>query len=374
MNRTVTLPELAEAIASATGISRAESEVFLKDLFALIGEQLANHDDISIKEFGHFAIIDGEPAFRPDPDFAAGVNQPFAAFEAIELDPSITSEMLDQPITTEPSQPADKDDDNVETSDASESISDHEHTEEQAEEETPGCATSEEGTPEENRSAEAEIIPDDNIPDDTPDTAEPQTESDKTDFIPDDTDTDDNTSDTPSRQTQSWKVLVVILLFIFWGAGCFLAGYLMAPTATINTENGDIEIDIKQPDAPYLNEPAIQNTIADTVQPTVDAPEVKPETEAAEARPQPQATQAVTDTIRRDRFLTTMARQHYGLMDFWVYIYEENADKLGDPNRITPGTVVNIPPAEKYGIDRNDPSSVRKAKLKSSEIYAPYQK
>ena len=69
-----------------------------------------------------------------------------------------------------------------------------------------------------------------------------------------------------------------------------------------------------------------------------------------------------------------MARQYYGEMSFWVYIYEENKDKLNNPNQIKPGTIVNIPDAKKYGIDKNDSLCVERAKLKAIEIYAPYQK
>ncbi len=91
------------------------------------------------------------------------------------------------------------------------------------------------------------------------------------------------------------------------------------------------------------------------------------------AAPAPAAI-VVTDTIQANRFLTTMARRHYGNYEFWVYIYEENADKLGHPDKLTPGTVVTIPPKEKYGIDADNPQSVKLARHKSVEIYARYEK
>lgn len=79
------------------------------------------------------------------------------------------------------------------------------------------------------------------------------------------------------------------------------------------------------------------------------------------------------DKIKTNRFLTTMAREYYGNMNFWVYIYEENKAMLGHPNKIKPGTVVKIPPAEKYNIDANNPQSVQKAEIKAVEIYSQYQ-
>ena len=69
-----------------------------------------------------------------------------------------------------------------------------------------------------------------------------------------------------------------------------------------------------------------------------------------------------------------MAQEYYGNTNFWVYIYEENKDQLGHPERIYPGIVVKIPPASKYGIDASDPTSIQKAKVKAVEIYAKFQK
>ena len=69
-----------------------------------------------------------------------------------------------------------------------------------------------------------------------------------------------------------------------------------------------------------------------------------------------------------------MSRRFYGgATEFWVYIYLENQDKLGHPDRLSPNTVVVIPPAEKYGIDPNNPESKAAAKRKVAEIYAKFK-
>ena len=82
----------------------------------------------------------------------------------------------------------------------------------------------------------------------------------------------------------------------------------------------------------------------------------------------------VTDTVRAGRFLTTMARIHYGQMEYWVYIYMENAGRLGDPDRLEAGTVVVIPPASKYGLVAGDAAKIREATAKAAEIYTQYKK
>lgn len=66
-------------------------------------------------------------------------------------------------------------------------------------------------------------------------------------------------------------------------------------------------------------------------------------------------------TILKGERLNTIALREYGHKAFWVYIYDENREVIGNPDVVDPGTVVNIPPAKKYGIDKNNPESVNKA-------------
>ena len=76
----------------------------------------------------------------------------------------------------------------------------------------------------------------------------------------------------------------------------------------------------------------------------------------------------VTDTVKANRYLTTMARRHYGKKIFWVYIYEENKNIIDDPDHIAPNTVVVIPPAEKYGIKAGDKESEADAMRRAQAI------
>jgi nucleoid DNA-binding protein len=68
--------------------------------------------------------------------------------------------------------------------------------------------------------------------------------------------------------------------------------------------------------------------------------------------------------------INTIALREYGHKVFWVYIYEENRNIIGNPDLIQPGITIYIPPAEKYGIDKNNPESVNKA-LKLTKKYKP---
>ena len=47
--------------------------------------------------------------------------------------------------------------------------------------------------------------------------------------------------------------------------------------------------------------------------------------------------------VRPGSRLAQIARRWYGEPEYWVYIYEANADKIADPQRVTPGLLVMIP-------------------------------
>ena len=81
----------------------------------------------------------------------------------------------------------------------------------------------------------------------------------------------------------------------------------------------------------------------------------------------------VYDTVTSSRYLTSIARDHYGNSVFWPYIYLENESILGHPDRVSPGTKVAVPKLSKYGIDPSRNSDVTKAKQKAQEIYAKFK-
>lgn len=104
-------------------------------------------------------------------------------------------------------------------------------------------------------------------------------------------------------------------------------------------------------------------TIADTIKPA--------ETQASTPS---QDAPLVKDTVRPGYLLNDMAKKHYGNKCFWVYIYEENKAKIANPNRVGPGLVLVIPPAEKYGIDSSSNASIKAANEKAGKILTKYPK
>ena len=115
--------------------------------------------------------------------------------------------------------------------------------------------------------------------------------------------------------------------------------------------------------------------IVDSIYTRMAADTVASRTETAETEPAKPADKpaVVTDTVRTGNFLSRMARRFYGNSHFWVYIYEENRAKITNPNNVPEGTVVVIPPAEKYGIDAQNPESVEKARRKEGQVLNAYK-
>lgn len=170
----------------------------------------------------------------------------------------------------------------------------------------------------------------------------------------------------PRRRNYAWIWILAMAL------GCleigFLAGRLSAPSVAV-VEPTDISADTEErgdgnaEDDCHRDETvpvAADNQMSDSI--------------ACAAESLMQQHTVVTDTVRAGRFLTTMARIHYGQMEYWVYIYMENAGRLGDPDRLEAGTVVVIPPASKYGLVAGDAAKIREATAKAAEIYTQYKK
>lgn len=79
------------------------------------------------------------------------------------------------------------------------------------------------------------------------------------------------------------------------------------------------------------------------------------------------------DTVTPTRFLTTMARKYYGQMEYWVFIYDANSDRLGNPNRIKPGTDVLIPDKASFTAGESPQETLERAKRIAEAIYSRYE-
>lgn len=316
MNNTITLPELITKLAETTSTTKRMSELFMRELFATVGQALANGETVTIKDFGQFFTDDSHNVvFNPSKQISDALNQPFEAFVPVELDDDISEEMLNE-IGAQSDSPEIT---NIEskTAEDAETYGEQDTTSIVDEPEVADLEDSKE-----NEKPDAYTSPALGLSNEISEKQEVAIK------MP----SPDREKEVHSKRS--------FLRGVFAGAtGILLAG-LIGYWIGHHTATRTIEY-------------------ADTVASQVDS-----------ISPEPVAKPIVTDTTSATMYLSRIARKHYGSADFWVYIYEENMAIIDDPNNIPPGTIVVIPPAEKYGIDANDKESIEKARKRSFELFA----
>lgn len=167
--------------------------------------------------------------------------------------------------------------------------------------------------------------------------------------------------------------------FSNWGKS--VTSKMFSKTENPNDSVEDLEVATLLDNEDNLAEETSDQTglVEEEMQPTKD-PSIKSseyditadETVPTQASDKKKAT-PTTDTVSPTRYLTTIAKEHYGNFHLWPYIYKENEKILGHPNRIKPGTEVIVPDLAKYGVDPKNPDDIAKAKKLGVEIYKKYK-
>lgn len=383
MNNKITFPELTDLLAKSTNASKKTCENFLKDFFGAIESALIAGESVKIKGLGVFKVQKVEArksvhvntgeeieipehnkiVFTPDKDMADAVNNAFAEFETIELDDDAASK-IDNISDDEPGL--------TQTPNESESAnaSALQETENQPTPEPPAIPHTASPTPPPVPESDVEDSeadePESSVeqPQALPETPQEIASEHTHEEVPTDSfgsaSSEDYVFDDENDNHGSFKK------GFFWGATVGVVATLLSVCALT------LAIDF-----PIMKEvPGIETT--DSLKVDDDSIKVKsiPKDSSFTETPTPKAesgTAVRTDTIGKTRFLTTMAREYYGDYRFWVYIYKENESSLGDPDQIPRGTVVIIPNAEKYGIDKNNQASINKAEILSEEIMSKYE-
>ena len=382
MNTKITFVELVDMIAESTSTTKRVCELFVKELFATVSQALIDGEQVKIKGIGTFKVarmkprkgVDvntGEPiqieshnklTFTPDKSLAEAINQPFAQFETVVLDDDVTDEKLaaideehpsaipETPIITndiggtladefpefhEPLPATEPDEFFV-----PEPIGSPKPVQEEKQKLEPAPEPEPEPEPMPAKVIEPEPVAVESEP---VKTAEPKPvkpvleEPEPVDnfYRPEPRNVYTPTQeqiDSASAKSKLKRWLWALLAALVLG----ILGWLIFG----GSDNGN-----KQ-NAESSQEIAPVDSDATTVE----------------------ASSVITDTVTSKIVLSTLSDRYYDSPWFWVYIYEENKNIISDPNNVKPGTIVVIPPAEKYGIDANDPASLKKAQRLSWEI------
>lgn len=360
MSQKKNLIQIATQLASITGCTQATAESFLKSLFSLLADLIQQGKKVKIKGIGTFKKGDNNDnliIYEPDKQLSAIVNLPFSSFEPVELDDDVNDDVFNKElnnssetsiesninISQEPLKIADSNDIEIkQDSDETTSELDLNQSDENAKLEADNNSILKKVAIEDNSSESTELQS----------TTENTPNKDEEDIIDDKN--EDNVAEEFNQKNEKIKIgipiyILSIIFALILGFGC---GYFYKSIKDNNIINQRIDNQQKQLDS---IQSAINNEQKDTV------------------IVQPKDT-IKYDTVKINRYITNMAKEYYGDTNFWSYIYEENKEQLGHPERIYPGTVVKIPTASKYGIDATDPASVQRAKVKAIEIYAKFRK
>ncbi len=365
MNETINLPALIKLVAEKSGCEPAVSRRFLHDLFAVIEKSLSQGETVEVRGIGTFAPgsdITQPVLFKADEALAATANLPFSVFTAVELNDG-AAEAIEAMNSTDATTPPAPSMPVVEPSVEPESV-----VKEAEPEKTQPEPPSVEATIEEPKKDEFIPLPNPLQPVEVPfqqqktviveeeETAE--TEEPESDVAQE---SDDNKPEQPNHKL--WLMLGILIGLIIGLVGGYFAGKTMAQyTMPVDDEEeyATDSLTVEQLDSIAATLPVA----ADTVAPKQVADTVT----AKEAPTKPAQPEPVYDTVTNTRFLTAIAKEHYGVKNYWIFIYLANP-QLKSPNSISPGTRVVIPPKESFAEDTEEAT-----RAKASKLIAKHQK
>lgn len=364
MKEKVNMQDLISLFASQSGITKKESELFLKEYFNLVSEALLEDKNVKIKNIGSFKLtlvneresVDVNKGTRmivpahykvsyiPDSQLAKKINEPFAFFEVVELQENISDS--DQNLRSE---------------------------ELKMQEEREEIITLQEKIVIEEKK---EIDP--QTPQDFDSISEKHSES-----IIENINTENKIDfdySCPQRKKQQRHTR---LLWLLSGLIILLIGGIY-----YYEQKNDFsifqELLFIKPTLPFDEVLPIQHEF--TMENIPKKINVAPEQEISNIAIQEDTVLEQPDllsisenkpisiikkrVIASGERLTLISLEEYGHKSFWVYLFEENKSIINNPNNVPVGIEIIIPEASKYNINKEDPESIKRA----DEIAKTYKK
>lgn len=384
MNDKITMTRLAAMLAISTGKQKKLCEDFLRELFAIVEEELVKGENVRIKGFGTFKIVDVEPRksvnvsngeetvipghskvlFVAAKELASRVNLPFEAFEAVEIADELPTDSLDGEEELADSMPASLIDE--ESDEESEQKNGFEPEVEIQDSESNVITDLAVSVSELKEDSDQEAVEDEA-------SAEAYSDSLQADDSRNDTE-EDLSEENHHKFTKGFAAGFITALLV--GGIVFAVGYLMGFSFGVtngekSAEQSTSEV-VKTEDVSVDSIASFKSSVNDSV--LLDNNDgVRNNSEIVDDVPTKVSDEPVYDTVTTTRYLTTIAKEHYGNFNLWPIIYEENKDILGHPDRIRPGTKVVVPPLSKYGVDPKNAGQIKEIKQKGIEIYARFK-
>lgn len=356
-NRVLVLQDIVKALSHETDTSEALCQSFVKELFAIVAERLMDGESVTLKGVGRFDVDGGEVRFVADPDTAAAINSAFDCFEAIELADDFDG---DEPVAEDETPDAAEEeaattvvDETAGTEDvADESPADGAEPEEK-ESQTDGLEESEADSEEEKEEDTAEADADD-------ETVTEETDEEETEETAEEAEetVEEEYDDEPQPKRGGCRFA--------WG---FLAGFVTAAVVAAVAWFCLFGVVKKPSSQPAVIADDTAKVAAADSDSTAAVEKPQEQSEEKTAEPEKESKKAEqTFKVTNTAYLSNISRKFYGHYAFWVYIYLDNKDIITDPDNLPVGAELRIPAPEKYGIDKNNPESIRRAEIKALEI------
>lgn len=356
-NRVLVLQDIVKALSHETDTSEALCQSFVKELFAIVAERLMDGESVTLKGVGRFDVDGSEVRFVADPDTAAAINSAFDCFEAIELADDFDG---DEPVAEDETPDAAEEetattvvDETAGTEDvADESPADGVEPKEK-ESQTDGLEESEADSEEEKEEDTAEADADDEtVAEETAEEEIGETAEEAEETVEEEYD------DEPQPKRGGCRFA--------WG---FLAGFVTAAVVAAVAWFCLFGVVKKPSSQPAVIADDTAKVAAADSDSTAAVEKPQEQSEEKTAEPEKESKKAEqTFKVTNTAYLSNISRKFYGHYAFWVYIYLDNKDIITDPDNLPVGAELRIPAPEKYGIDKNNPESIKRAEIKALEI------
>ncbi len=356
-NRVLVLQDIVKALSHETDTSEALCQSFVKELFAIVAERLMDGESVTLKGVGRFDVDGGEVRFVADPDTAAAINSAFDCFEAIELADDFDG---DEPVAEDETPDAAEEEaaTTVDVTAGTEDVADESPADgvepEEKESQTDGLEESEADSEEEKEEDTAEADADDETV--TEETDEEETEETAEEEVEETV--EEEYDDEPQSKRGGCRFA--------WG---FLAGFVTAAVVAAVAWFCLFGVVKKPSSQPAVIADDTAKVAAADSDSTAAVEKPQEQSEEKTAEPEKESKKAEqTFKVTNTAYLSNISRKFYGHYAFWVYIYLDNKDIITDPDNLPVGAELRIPAPEKYGIDKNNPESIRRAEIKALEI------
>ena len=356
-NRVLVLQDIVKALSHETDTSEALCQSFVKELFAIVAERLMDGESVTLKGVGRFDVDGGEVRFVADPDTAAAINSAFDCFEAIELADDFDG---DEPVAEDETPDAAEEEvaTTVDETAGTEVVADENPADgvepEEKESQTDGLEESETDSEEEKEEdtaetdADNETVAEETAEEETEETAEEEAEETE----------EEEYDDEPQSKRGGCRFA--------WG---FLAGFVTAAVVAAVAWFCLFGVVKKPSSQPAVIADDTAKVAAADSDSTAAVEKPQEQSEEKTAEPEKESKKAEqTFKVTNTAYLSNISRKFYGHYAFWVYIYLDNKDIITDPDNLPVGAELRIPAPEKYGIDKNNPESIKRAEIKALEI------